>query len=136
MADQVKTPRLQRSRRDRMFLGVAGGLGEYFGIDPVLVRLGFVVVTLAGGAGLLAYIVLAIVMPESSVPEEGTAAAPHPTFRRETSQLAGWLLVGLGLVLLASTSGWATWLRWDLLWPLVLVLMGAALLLRRPGGTA
>lgn len=49
-----------------MFLGVASGLGAYLGIDPVIVRVLFVIATLLGGPGLIAYIILAIVMPEES----------------------------------------------------------------------
>ncbi len=56
--------RLYRSRTDRMVGGVAGGLGKYFSIDPTLVRLLFIIGTLAGGPGLLAYIILLIIVPE------------------------------------------------------------------------
>lgn len=58
--------RLVRKKEDRMFFGVAGGLADYLNIDPVLVRLIFVLMTLTGGPGLLLYIALAIVMPEES----------------------------------------------------------------------
>jgi phage shock protein C len=57
--------KLMRSE-DRMVAGVAGGLGEYFEVDPTLVRILFVLLTLlgAGGLGILTYIVLWIIMPE------------------------------------------------------------------------
>lgn len=58
--------RLYRSRKERMLFGVCGGLGEYFKIDPTLVRLAFVIATLLGGPGLIAYIVLLIVVPEET----------------------------------------------------------------------
>jgi phage shock protein C len=64
MNTQIK--RLFRSRQDRMIGGVCGGLGDYFGIDPTLVRLLFVFGTLMGFQGLLAYLVLLIVVPEGS----------------------------------------------------------------------
>lgn len=57
------TKRLYRSRNDRMIAGVCGGLGQYFGIDPTIVRLIFVLAVLAGFAGVLAYLILAIVIP-------------------------------------------------------------------------
>ena len=66
--------RLYRSRTQRMIGGVCGGLGEYFDIDPTLVRLLFVVTALAGGPGLLAYIIMLIVVP--SEPELATASGP------------------------------------------------------------
>ena len=56
--------KLYRSRRYRVFGGVAGGLATYFSIDPILVRVIFVLVSLMHGLGLLAYIILWIVIPE------------------------------------------------------------------------
>ena len=56
--------RLYRSRTDRMIAGVCGGLGEYFGIDPTLVRLLFVFAALFYGPGILAYLILMLVVPE------------------------------------------------------------------------
>ena len=74
MSDNVK--RLYRSRKDRMIAGVCGGLGDYFNIDPTLVRLLVVILALAGGPGLLAYIILAIVVPEEPLvsTETGTSS--------------------------------------------------------------
>ena len=58
------SPRLlTRSTTDRKISGVSGGLGAYLGIDPVLVRVGFVVTTLASGVGLLAYLALLAIVP-------------------------------------------------------------------------
>ena len=54
--------RLYRSAHDRMLAGVCGGIAEYFQIDPTLVRLGWVAFTL-GGSGILAYIILAVIVP-------------------------------------------------------------------------
>jgi phage shock protein C len=54
---------LTRSSSDRMLGGVAAGLADYFGIDPVIVRVGFVVATLMSGAGALAYLALLVVVP-------------------------------------------------------------------------
>ena len=56
--------KLYRSRENRMIAGVCGGLAEYFNIDPTIVRLIFVLVGLAGGPGLVLYIILAIIVPE------------------------------------------------------------------------
>ena len=56
--------RLQRSRSEKMIGGVCGGLAAYFGIDPTIVRILWVVITLIGGAGILAYLILWIVMPQ------------------------------------------------------------------------
>ncbi len=55
--------RLQRSRTEKMVAGVCGGLAEYFDVDPTIIRLIWVIVTFMGGAGVLAYLVLWIVVP-------------------------------------------------------------------------
>jgi phage shock protein PspC (stress-responsive transcriptional regulator) len=59
---------LLRKKDDRMFLGVASGIADYVGIDPVIVRLIFVLLTLSQAWGLIIYFVLAIVMPEEESP--------------------------------------------------------------------
>jgi len=56
--------RFVRRKDDRMIFGVASGIAAYLNIDPVIIRLAFVLLTLAGGHGLLAYLILAIIMPE------------------------------------------------------------------------
>ena len=56
--------RLCKSSTQKKIAGVCGGIAEYFNIDPTVVRLGFVILSLAAGGGLLAYIIAAIIMPE------------------------------------------------------------------------
>ena len=56
--------KLYRSVTDKMLGGVCGGLAEYFSIDPVLVRLIFVLAVIFGGSGILAYIILWIIIPQ------------------------------------------------------------------------
>jgi phage shock protein C len=92
--------RLTRSTTDKMLLGVCGGLGNYFAIDPVLVRLVFVLTTLTSGAGLPIYIILAIVMPREPRQHPMPAVdaqsmgyhdhldeqAAHPAYQPETAE--------------------------------------------------
>ncbi len=59
-----KIRKLYRSRKNRMLCGVCGGLGEYLGVDPTIVRLLWILFSLAYGAGILAYILACIVIPE------------------------------------------------------------------------
>lgn len=55
--------KLYKSREHKIVDGVCGGIAEYFGIDPTLVRLGWVLFCVLGGSGILAYIIAAIIMP-------------------------------------------------------------------------
>lgn len=56
--------KLRRSAKNTMLAGVCGGIGEYFSIDPTLVRLAWVLFCCLGGSGLLAYIIAAIIIPK------------------------------------------------------------------------
>lgn len=56
--------RLYRVRNGKILFGVCAGIGEYFNIDPTMVRLGVVVLTCIGFSGILAYVIAAIIMPE------------------------------------------------------------------------
>ena len=57
--------KLYKSSTDKKLAGVCGGIAEYFNIDSTLVRLGWVLFSLLGGSGLLAYIIAAIIVPEN-----------------------------------------------------------------------
>ena len=59
--------KLYKSETNKMLAGVCGGIAEYFNIDPTLVRLGWVVFCALGGSGLLAYIIMAIIMPSRPI---------------------------------------------------------------------
>ena len=73
--DEVR--RMYRSEKNRQIAGVCGGIAEYFHIDPMAVRLGWVVVTILSGfvPGVLAYLVAAIVVPVASE-QTGTPSSP------------------------------------------------------------
>lgn len=85
-------PRLKRSATESMVAGVCGGLAEYFNIDPVIVRLIFVVVTLTSGLGLPAYLILWLVMPRAA-----------PAGSRQPSEHAGQHARAQGAVALQET---------------------------------
>ena len=86
---QIK--RLERSSTDRMLAGVSGGLGRYFDLNPAVFRLGFVVLTLLGGAGILVYLAAVLVIPVEG--NEQSIAAQVLAERRDRP----WPVVGLGL---------------------------------------
>ena len=77
MAAGPRPRRLTRSSSDKVLGGVAGGLGRYFDIDPIIFRIGFVVLALAGGAGVLAYLAAWVLVPADPVAGRG-ARRPQP----------------------------------------------------------
>ena len=129
--------RVYRSRRERVVAGVAGGLGEYLGLDPVVVRLFFILFALATGWGVLLYAVLWILLPVAPRLEDGgeAGASIELSYRRldahQRSLLLGGTLIALGLIFLARELGLWWWLDLHRLWPLLLILAGVALLLDR-----
>lgn len=100
--------RLLRSKRDRILWGVAGGLAEHTGFSATLVRIAFVVLSLFGGAGLLAYLVLAVALPE----DDGTGnPVPESVWARLGKVALVCVLVAIGLgvaAALAAISAWTT----------------------------
>jgi phage shock protein PspC (stress-responsive transcriptional regulator) len=97
-------PALRRSRTDRVGAGVAGGLGKYFAVDPVLFRVLFATAAFFGGAGVLAYLAA-----WAAIPEEGTAHAPIDSFISELRRrrIPVWLVAAVaGLVLWGVAFSW------------------------------
>lgn len=126
--------RLLRSRDERVLGGVCGGIGEYLGVDPVLIRLAAVLLVFAGGAGVIAYIVAWIV-----IPEEPEGAAHEPGAAKASGQdeemqgrarvIAGAVLAGLGGLLLLDILLPFSFDH-DLIWPVLLIVIGAAVIAR------
>ncbi|HWD42312.1 MAG TPA: PspC domain-containing protein [Actinomycetota bacterium] len=115
---------VRRSRSERILAGVCGGVGRYLGVDPVLLRVAFIILTLANGLGVIAYVVAWVAIPEER-PDQPPGPAPEP--RRETGRLVlGGSLVVLGLVLLLDRL--APELD-ELFWPVALVAVGVAVML-------
>ncbi|MBQ1394604.1 MAG: PspC domain-containing protein [Lachnospiraceae bacterium] len=56
--------KLYKSSTNKMLAGVCGGIAEYFGVDPTWIRLAWVIFSMTGGAGVLAYIVAALIIPD------------------------------------------------------------------------
>jgi len=75
--------KLVRSRNDRIIAGVCSGLGEYFSIDPTLVRLLFVFTALLGGPGLIAYLIFWVVVPLEAEEQSIVDASPVVIDNRE-----------------------------------------------------
>ncbi len=116
---------LRRSRDDRVIAGVCGGLGRYLGIDPVLLRIAFVVLALAGGGGVLLYLVAWVLIPNERPGEAPGDAAPSGG---DTLRLvAGGLLIVVGALMLLEMSipriG-------RYLWPIALIAIGVAVIVQ------
>ncbi len=127
------TKRLYKSRTERMVDGVCGGVAEFFNIDPTLVRIAWVLLTLFGGSGILLYIIGMIVIPVNPTLTPA-AATPDQTARsRSNHKFWGILLVIVGAFWLAGNMGFPLMHHWwGLSWgfglPLVLILAGVAFL--------
>jgi phage shock protein C len=145
--------KLFRSYKDKMLAGVAGGLAEYFAIDPTLVRIIFVVSLFAGGAGVVAYIILWIVVPEEpyafatpgpqtdtksgeesgSIPDDTVRPTQQQYYQAMTEQkhkrssILGIILVVIGLLFLLDN--FIPRIHFGDFWPLLLVAVGVGLLL-------
>ncbi len=146
--------RLMRSKTDSMIGGVCGGLGKYLNIDSTLVRLFFLIFTLAGGAGVLVYLVLWIILPRDD--QDFVAGVPNTgdEFKERAGQIRDEFneairkpnanapkLVGIALIVMGGflflrqlDLPWLNWLDADIIWPALLVLGGAALLIRAVRG--
>jgi signal transduction histidine kinase len=122
---------LTRSATDRVVAGVAGGLGERLGVDPVVIRLAFVVLAFAGGAGLLLYLFAWLVAAE---PEPGGPAGDQATRRAPPAGSVGTRAVAVGLVvagLLLLLREARLWLGDGLVWPVALAAFGSAVIWTR-----
>ena len=119
---------LYRSPTDKMVGGVCGGLADFFGWDATLIRLFWVVMTLAtGGGGFLAYVALWVLLPVGSV--AGGQQAPAAIALSERNLIRGaYVLIGLGIVWLLANIGVLGSL-WGALWSLVNVFFWPALLI-------
>ena len=135
--------RLYRSSTDRIVAGVCGGLAEYLEIDPVLVRLAFVLLLFASGIGIPIYVILWIVMPE----QDSEAGSDTELIQKSINDISetvqsgarrlgrpgtvGLILILLGAYFLLSEVGLFTWVTGAVFWPLAIIGAGVYLLLRR-----
>ena len=139
--------RLYRSRDDRRLAGVAGGLAEIWGADPSLIRIVWaLLIVLTGGLALLAYIVMAIVVPEGDgvtgvsgeSPQQREARRTARDARREARRASGGdggnsagIVIGALLILVGGAFFVREWLPafdFDFFWPLALVGLGIVVL--------
>ena len=128
--------RLYRCRSNRVLAGVAGGVAEYFDLDPTLVRVLWFLSVFFGGVSLVLYIGLAIIMPleplgDADAAETAVASEPHRHATRGSGRLTTF--VGIALILFGAVAllhallpAWAD--SWRYLWPVFLIGIGGVLL--------
>ena len=117
--------RLTRSRSDRWIAGVAGGIGDYLAIDPMLVRVAFFVLALAsGGVAIPFYLLAAFIIPD----DQNGAALTHRRGSAIAGVVMGLLLVGVGAVWLLAALDIQT-PRWDVVLSVALIGVGGALVI-------
>ena len=142
-----------------MIGGVCGGLAQYLRIDSTIVRLFFILLALGGsGIGLLIYFLLWIIVPLEGQKREATLQDTVRTGSEEIAERArlmgddlrnivrnpnpqAGLLIGVALILLGIVNllknlelPWLNWLDFDLVWPILLIVGGIALLVRHRRG--
>jgi phage shock protein PspC (stress-responsive transcriptional regulator) len=97
--------RLLRSRDDRVFGGVAGGLGRHFNIDPIIFRVGFAASAFFGGLGIIVYLVLLVAVPE----DDGTGQAAPQRGGSRIAVIAAAVVLGILALALFDGPHWGWW---------------------------
>jgi phage shock protein C len=140
---------LYRSETNRVIAGVCGGLGEFLGIDPLIVRIFFIIWTVLGQASVLVYFILWVIIPNKSVSDTGESfnsnelGARFRQMGRELGEVArqpsqelityaGIALIGWGLYYLLRHFGFP-WFAWNysfLFWPALLIIAGVFILIK------
>jgi phage shock protein C len=136
--------RIYRLRTDRVLAGVASGVAKHFNTDPVLIRVLFVALSLVGGGGVLAYIIMWAIIPEEPSGFLGESGTTEPAFERSSAEfqankheksddnrngsiMAGGILIVLGALFLADE--FLPRFDFSKYWPLLLVAIGVLLLM-------
>ncbi len=130
--------KVYRSKTNRMLGGVCGGLADYFNVDVVLIRLLLVFAFLAGGIGLLAYLIAWIIIPEEGSGHLGSTVngsqesdegfpKPQQAFDRQGQVVIGLIAILIGFFLLIRQ--FVPFFPWHTIWPIVIILIGIAIML-------
>jgi len=144
---EQKMKKLQRSKTNRVFFGVCGGLAEYLGLDPVAIRLVFVLITLFGGIGVVAYFIGVIIIPENTEDTKTIDTAndiststppPLPMKKKDKSgEVVGIVLITFGVFFLLRKISflddyfdWISYHFWSMLFPTILLVLGVSLIMR------
>lgn len=130
--------KLTRRKDDAIIAGVCSGIARYFEVDVTIVRIIFVILAIWGGAGLLFYIIAAILMPSDDERNDATESrddlSNHDSKKKDLSnkqvasnQLFGIIIMILGVLLLLRNL--FDWIRIERFWPIILIVFGLVLLI-------
>ncbi len=126
--------KLYRSRENRVLGGVCGGIGEYFEIDPVIVRLIFLILFFVGGVGFLGYLIAWIIIPERPLDyEEVEFEIDEEAVKKQKEKrmkILGYILFGLGIFFILEL-----WFNIDFdlgaeFWSLGLIIIGLVIIFK------
>jgi phage shock protein C len=124
--------KLTRSTRDRIISGVCGGLGEYFSIDPAIIRIGWILLSaMTKMPGILAYIICAIVIPEDDEIAYDTYSDNSST--KNTPMFIGLILIVIGGIMLIDIILPKFFNVGNIFkyWPILLVLAGIYIIVKQ-----
>lgn len=150
---------LYRSETNKVIAGVAGGLGEYFNVDPTIIRILFVLMAVFGGSGFIIYIVLWLIIPTKSNSQnsqdairsniedmkstttsfahslqKGEITKGKQSLRSDDLNSRYWwaiIIIVVGFLFLMRNYGLLGGIEFNKLWPLVLIIFGLAIILRK-----
>ncbi len=130
--------RLYRSRHEKIIGGVCGGLGNYFDIDPTIIRLITVLLFFAKGVGAMAYLIAWIIIPVKPYETENTETTKSESEKHQYSSswykyLPGIILIAIGIFLLLQINFY--WFDSELFWAAALIIGGLFLVFHKKKNT-
>ena len=140
-----KSKKLTRSVNNKILGGVAAGIASYFDIDPVIIRISFIALSVANGFGVLIYILMWLLVPTKT--SSGSDPKQNAREMRDTAQniinklenskssqpnrTFGLILITLGIFFFLNNFGIISWSHISKFWPLIIILFGITVLFKR-----
>lgn len=124
----MEKKKLFRLRTNKVVGGVCGGLGEYLGIDPVIIRIIWAALIFMHGFGLIAYIIAWIIIPEEPLGLKKEALSRD--FEEHSKFFIGAALIVIGALFILNNLGLFSWINWAYSWPIIIIVIGVILILQ------